>query len=368
MSWKFFEPPKLFFGRNSLLENGDLIKSLGKRAIIATGKSSSRNGSLDDLKRVLSGLGVEYEVYDRVGENPSFEMLRDARKLFENEDVDFIVGLGGGSPMDFAKALGVLLANPKLDVKDIYNTEKYDKMIPVVAVPTTSGTGSEVNQYSVITNDEGHKGGFGTEFTFPTLSFADPRYTMTMPEKLTMSTGIDALCHAVEGFVSKRSTPIVRLMATEAIKIIKENLEKAMKNPENYEFRENMMYASTLAGMVIAQSGTTVNHAFGYPVTTFKGVRHGQATGMFLVETLRVMMEENGETISEVLKLFGGLEGLEEFLERVGVYDAGIEITDEDVKTWSERTSRAKHLKVTYGKFDFETVKRVYERVREKLK
>ncbi len=368
MSWKFFEPPKLFFGDGALIENGALIGELGKKAIIATGKSSSKNGSLDDLKKVLNDLGVEYEVYDKVGENPSFEMLRDARKIFEIEKVDFIVGLGGGSPMDFAKALGVLLANPKLEVKDVYNTSRYDKMIPVVAVPTTSGTGSEVTQYSVITDDEGHKGGFGTEFTFPTLSFADPRYTMTMPKNLTMSTGIDALCHAVEGFVSKRSTPIVRLMAIEAIKLIKENLENAMENSENYEFRERIMYASTLAGMVIAQSGTTVNHAFGYPVTTFKGVRHGQATGMFLVETLKVMMEENEGIVSEVLELFGGLEDLEMFLERVGVYDTRIEVTDEDVKKWAERTSKAKHLRVTYGKFDFETVKSIYERVRDKLR
>ena len=351
-----------------MIDNGGLMKNLGSRAIITTGKSSSKNGSLEDLKKVLHSLKIDYEVYDRVGENPSFDMLRDARKIFESERIDFIIGLGGGSPMDFAKALGVLLANPKLDVSEIYNTEKYNRMIPVVAIPTTSGTGSEVTQYSVITNDEGHKGGFGTDFTFPTLSFADPRYTITMPKKLTMSTGIDALCHAVEGFVSKRSTPIVKLLATKAIDLIKGNLERAMENPEDYESREKMMYASTLAGMVIAQSGTTVNHAFGYPVTTFKGVRHGQATGMFLTETLKVMMEENKEVVLEVLETFEGLEGLEEFLERVGVYDADVEITDEDVESWAERTSKAKHLRVTYGNFDFETVKRIYERVREKLK
>ncbi len=368
VSWKFFEPPKLFFGKEAFLENGELMKNLGKRAVITTGKSSSRNGSLDDLKRVLDSAGIEYEIYDRVGENPSFDMLRDARKLFDGEKVDFIIGLGGGSPMDFAKALGVLLANPEIDVSDIYDPAKYDSMVAVVAIPTTSGTGSEVTQYSVITNDEGHKGGFGTDFSFPTLSFADPRYTVTMPARLTMSTGIDALCHAVEGFVSRRYNPIVRVLATEAISLIKKNLGKAMKEPENYEYREKMMYASTLAGIVIAQAGTTVNHAFGYPVTTFKGVKHGQATGMFLPETLKVMMKENEGIVSEVLELFGGMEGLEEFLERVGVYEADIEITDEDVKAWAERASKAKHLRVTYGKFDFETAKEIYEKVREKLR
>ena len=368
MSWRFFEPTKFFFGEKTLLENGKLMKELGKRALITTGRSSARNGSLEDLKRVLDEIGVEYEIYNEVGENPSFDMLRDARKKFENERFDFVIGLGGGSPMDFAKAISVLLKNPHLNVSEIYDTEKYSEMLPVVAIPTTSGTGSEVTQYSVITDDEGNKRGFGTDFTFPTLSFVDPRYTVTMPERLTMSTGIDALCHAIEGYVSKRSNPLSKLLALEATKLIEENLEKAMKNPDDMDARSKMMYASTLAGIVIAQSGTTVNHAFGYPLSTFKGIRHGQATGIFLVETLKVMMEEAGREAGEILGVFGGLDGLEEFLRRVGVYDAKIEVSEEELEKWTERTSKAKHLAVTPGKFDEDTVRKVYESAIKKLR
>jgi len=361
--WRCYEPVELFFGKDSLLENGKLIKKLGKRCIITTGKSSKKNGSLDDLENVLKQLGIEYEIYDEVKENPSFDMLRDALSKYKEEKVEFIVGVGGGSPMDFAKALSVLLANPELKVPEVFDTEKYSKMLPVVAVPTTSGTGSEVTQYSVITDDNGNKGGFGTSFTFPTLSFADPKYTITMPEHLTMSTGIDALSHAVEGYVSKKSNPFVRLLAREAISLIKDYLPKAMKNPNNYEYREKMMYASTLAGIVIAQAGTTVNHAFGYPVTTFKGVKHGQATGMFLVETLKVMSMEAKEKVEEAVGIFGGLDGLEGFLKEVGVYKADIKISDEEVEKWAERTSRAKHLSVTHGNFDLEKVKGIYKKV-----
>ncbi len=368
VSWKFFEPTKFFFGEKALLENGKLMKELGKRALITTGRSSARNGSLEDLRKVLDEIGVEYEIYNEVGENPSFDMLRDARKRFENEKFDFIVGLGGGSPMDFAKAISVLLKNPHLNVSEIYDTEKYSEMIPVVAIPTTSGTGSEVTQYSVITDDEGNKRGFGTEFTFPTLSFIDPRYTVTMPERLTMSTGIDALCHAVEGYVSKRANPISKTLAFEAARLIKENLEKAMKNPDDMDARSEMMYASTLAGIVIAQSGTTVNHAFGYPLSTFKGIRHGQATGIFLVETLKVMKEEAEREVSEILEIFGGIDGLEEFLRNVGVYDAKIEVSEEELERWVGRTSKAKHLAVTPGKFDEDTVRRVYENAIKKLR
>ncbi len=360
--WKLYEPVKLFFGKGVLKEQGALIKDLGEKALIVTGKSSRKNGSLEDVMRILDNLGVTYLIYDEVKENPSFDMLRDALSKYSNEKIDFIVGLGGGSPMDFAKAIGVLLANPNLDVKDIYDTSKFSKMIPVVAVPTTSGTGSEVTQYSVITNDENHKGGFGADFTFPTLSYADPTYTITMPENLTMSTAVDALCHAVEGFASRRCSPFVELLSKESVKLIKENLKTAMKEPENYEAREKLMYASTLAGIVIAQSGTTVTHAFGYPVTTFKGIKHGQATGLFLVETLKVMMEEK-PNISEILEIFGGLDGLKGFLEDIGVYNVDVEVSEKEIEEWAERTSKAKHLAVTPGKFTYEKVYEIYSKV-----
>jgi len=184
-----------------------------------------------------------------------------------------------------------------------------------------------------------------------------------MSEYLTMSTGIDALSHVVEGYVSKRSNPFIRLLAKEAISLIKDYLPKAMENPDNYEYREKMMYASTLAGIVIAQAGTTVNHAFGYPVTTFKGVKHGQATGMFLVETLKVMSKEAKEKVKEAVEVFEGLEGLESFLKEVGVYKANIEVSEEEIKTWAERTSKAKHLGVTHGNFDLDKVEKIYKEV-----
>ncbi len=362
--WRLFEPVKVFFGKDVLKEYGASIKELGKSALIVTGSSSSKkNGSLSDVEEVLRDLSISFELYDKVGENPSFDMLRDALSLYKGKKFDFVVGVGGGSPMDFAKALAILLANPHLKVPEIFDTDKYTKMLPVVAVPTTSGTGSEVTQYSVITDDDGNKRGFGTDFTFPTLSFVDPKFTITMPEKVTMSTGIDALCHAVEGFVSKKSSPYVRLLAIEAIKLIKENIQIAMKEPQNWRARENMMYASMLAGVVIAQAGTTINHAFGYPVTIFKGIRHGQATGIFLVETLKVMEKENPDGVKEVASIFDGLEGLEQFLKEVGVFDIKVEITPTDIEKWSKRTSKARHIAVTYGNWDFDTVKRIYEKI-----
>ncbi len=365
--WRYFIPTEVHFGRGVLLQKGDSMRTLGKRALVVTGKSSSKNGSLDDLKKVLDGIGVEYEVFDGVRENPSFEILRKAREMYGDFEPDFVVGLGGGSPMDFAKAISVLLKNPGIDLPELYNTEKYSSMYPVVAIPTTSGTGSEATQYSVITDDLGNKRGFGTDFTFPTLSFVDPRYTLTMPADLTVSTGVDALCHAVEGYLSRRSNPLAKVLAMRAIVGIRDALPKVIKSLDDLELREEMMLSSTIAGMVIAQTGTTVNHAFGYPLTTFKGIRHGQATGLFLVENLKIMGEEVPEEVEEVLKPFGGLEGLEGVLKDLGIYDLRVEIEPEDIESWTEGVSKAKHLKVTPGRYDPDTIRRVYERVARRI-
>ncbi len=367
MNWRHFLPTEVYFGKGILLEKGCKLKELGKRVLIITGKSSSKNGSLRDLKDVLEDLKADYEIYSDVKENPSFNDLRDARRRFEGFQPDFIIGLGGGSPMDFAKALSVLLKNPNLNVSEIYETDKHSSMYPVVEIPTTAGTGSEVTQYSVITDDDGNKKSFGADHTFPTLSFVDPSYTLTMPPDLTVSTGVDALCHAVEGYLSKRANPIVMTLAENVVLRIKKYLPMAKDNPKDEEARTQMMLASTMAGIVISQSGTTINHAFGYPVTTFKGVRHGQASGLFLVETVRVMSKAIGEKVEKILKPFGGLEGLDEFLRDLGVYDLKIHISPEELEKWSLRTSKAKHLKATEGDFSLETVKSIYEKVATKI-
>jgi len=357
-------PVKVNFGWKILRERKDALKSFGKKAVVFTGKRSSKeNGSLDDLTSVLEEFGIQYTVWDEVPENPDFQSLEKALKDVGEENFDFVVGLGGGSPMDFAKAMAVLLINKDLSPEDLYKGA-YEKALPIVAIPTTSGTGSEVTQYSVLTDREGNKKGFGNDLIFPKISFVDPRYTLFMNEDITLTTGLDALCHAVEGFMSKRATPISDIFALEAVRKISESLPKVLEDLKNEGHRENMMMASLMAGIVISQTGTTVAHALGYPLTTEKGVRHGLATAVTLVEVLKVMSEEAEEKVKEILKPFEGIEGLRRFLRDLGAYKK-IEISQDDIERWAEKVSKARHIQFSPGNFSRETILRIYTSLKE---
>lgn len=352
--WEFYMPTDVFFGDHILSKRGPVMKILGKRALIVTGRTSSKkNGSLDDLTDLLEKLDISYVVFDEVEENPSFASVERAAERFRDEDFDLVVGLGGGSPMDFAKAISVLLKEKDLNVEDLYDSEKIRRWLPVVEIPTTAGTGSEVTPYSVLTDQEGNKR--GCRLMFPVYAFLDPRYTYSMPEDLVLSTGVDALSHAVEGFLSRRATPPSDALALEAMKIIHKYLPKAMGGDE--KARRKMLIASCLAGMVIAQTSTTLAHAMGYPLTTEKGIKHGRATGMVLPFVMNVMREEIPDRVDEVNRIFG--KSLLNFLKDLGLYQR-VEVSQEELERWSEKASRAKHVSNTPGTFTKEKILMIY--------
>lgn len=353
--WRFHMPTEVFFGEGVVLGRGELLTKFGKKALIVTGRSSSKkNGSLDDVIGALEKFGIEYAVFDEVEENPSFNSVRKAVKEYRGIGFDFVVGIGGGSPLDFAKALAILLVED-VDVEDLYTENRRWRAVPVVAVPTTAGTGSEVTQLSVLTDDLGNKRGCQT--VFPALAFLDPRYVYHLSEDLTLTTGVDALCHAVEGFLSKRATPPSDALALHAMKITFENLPKALRGVN--EARQNMLIASNLAGMVISQTGTTIAHALGYPLTTEKSVRHGAATGMVLPFVIEVMKEENPEKVHKVNEIFGG--NLLVFLESLGLYKIKVDVTEDEIARWAEKAMKAKHLAHTPGAFTAEKIAKIYK-------
>ncbi len=358
-------PVEVHFGWGAIKEKKDVFKSLGKKTVIFTGRRSSKeNGSLEDLINVLEEFGVQYLVWNKVPENPDFQSLEKAVEEVGNERYDFVVGLGGGSPMDFAKAMAILLINKNLSPEDLYNKGTYDRALPVIAIPTTSGTGSEVTQYSVLTDRAGNKRGFGSELIFPKVSLVDPQYTLFMNSDITLTTGLDALCHAVEGYMSKRATPISDILAVEAVKRISISLPRVIADPKNEQHRENMMMASLMAGIVISQTGTTVAHALGYPLTTEKGVRHGLATAVTLIEVLKVMSEEAEERVKEILKPFKGIDGLKNFFRDLGTFRK-VEISQDDIERWTEKVSKARHIQFSPGNFSKETILRIYTSLKE---
>jgi len=355
----FFMPTKVLYGKDIVLRNRELFQSLGETFLIITGKSSRKNGGLDDVLDVLEGKHVY--IYDETPENPPMEVVEEISERFE--DVDIVIGLGGGSPMDTAKAVAVLVENKHLKPEDLYNKSKYQSAKPIICIPTTAGTGSEVTQYSVLTVN-GRKRGFSHECVFPKISFIDYKYTLTLNESLTLSTALDALSHAVEGFLSTKATPFSDMLAIESVKIIKEYLPRLMSDLTNEFYRERMMFASTLAGMVIAQTGTTIAHALGYSLTTDKGVKHGLATAIFLPYELKIAKKHGCQKANIIIDMFDG--SMYEFYRLLNVRLDTL-ITDDDIYSWASIVINASHLSVTPGKYDLETIVEAYKEVRERF-
>lgn len=365
--WRYFLPTKMLSGEGVLKKEKDNLFKSNSAAFIVTGRNSARAcGALDDLYSIFKEKGIDSVLFDSVEENPSFDTIRKATKLARSENCDFVVAIGGGSPMDAAKAIAVLAKNSSLGVEDLYDSSKYNAALPLIAIPTTSGTGSEVTQYSVLTDDEGNKRGFGSTVIFPKVAVLDPVYTVTMNEHVTVATALDALSHSVEGEILNDGVNLfVKTLSKEATSIIRKTLPKAVLDLNNVEYRKSLHYAATLAGIVIAHTGTTVVHASGYPLSSSKRIKHGIANSMFMVDVLEKIGEENLEKVINGIEPFASLEELREFYDRFGIYDIKVEMTDDELESWTKKSFAAKHNKRTPGSFSESFYRTLYEKVRE---
>ncbi len=296
--FNYYMPVELHFGRNCIMEKRLNIKNIGSNPLIVTGSSSAiTSGALSSVETALSDLKVSYTIYSDIQENPKIESINKGARVFKDNNCDYIIGIGGGSPIDAAKAISIVAAN-NLQGDEIYQPEKISKAFPIMTIPTTSGTGTEATQYSVITSNK-KKAGFGSSLIFPKISFLDPTYTITMPKTVTRDTAIDALSHLLEGLYSTKRCPLVYPLILSGVRIIYLTLEQTLHEPENYEYRKQLMIASLYGGMVIAQSGTTLQHSIGYPLTTEFGLSHGMANGV----VMKQIMEINYPTVKNELDL-----------------------------------------------------------------
>ncbi|BFN36700.1 iron-containing alcohol dehydrogenase [Fidelibacter multiformis] len=289
MMMSSFMPVRLFWGRNCLKESTYPFNQLGRKALIVTGRHSADiSGALNDIQTVLKNSGISYVHFNQVTENPLVKTVQDAADLCMEENCDFIVGIGGGSPVDAAKAVAVAVFN-KMKARDVYDVRRIQGALPLVAVPLTSGTGTEATPFSVLTNEEnGKKAGFGHDSMFPRVSFCDPAYTRTVPPIVTRDTGLDALSHLLEGVFSAKRNMTLYPLIRQGVLDIMQWLEYAMEDGNNLEARSRLMMASLWGGMVIAQTGTTLQHAIGYPLTVRYGVSHGRANGLVLSAIYRL--------------------------------------------------------------------------------
>lgn len=333
MNFTYSMPTSIYFGEDVILSHQEAFEGLGVKALIVTGRRSAKaNGSYDDVRKALEYLGVEHVLFDEVEENPSLETIDKASELGKNEEVDFVIGIGGGSPLDAAKAIAVFVKNPQVTSNTVFDQGPLEHL-PVVAVATTSGTGSEVTQYSIVTcNKEETKKNLGQSI-FPQIAFLDPKYTYDLPYTITVNTAIDAFTHLVEGYLSSQSTPVSEIYGKEGLALFRDCFKNLLEKELSEDFRAKMMYASMLAGIQIAQAGTSLPHGMGYALTYYKGLPHGLANGVLTTAYLGCFKDQ--EKVGTILNLIGvkDLEELQGILDRL--IDIDIDITEEELQIYA---------------------------------
>ena len=285
MPYEFYLPTKLLYGAGCLSALGGCALP-GRKALLVTsaGQSAKRHGYLGRVEEQLTQAGVRAVLYDQITPNPTKAEVMAGAALCRKEGCDFVLGLGGGSSSDAAKAISVMARNPG-DYWDYVSggTGKGKAVpnapLPVVAVTTTAGTGTEADPWTVTTNEETQeKIGFGYEKTFPVLSVVDPELMVSVPPRLTAYQGFDALFHSTEGYLNRTASPISDLMALEAIRLIGKSLPRAVRDGADLEARGDVALANTLSGMVETLSGCISEHSIAHAMSAYHPkLPHGAA-------------------------------------------------------------------------------------------
>jgi alcohol dehydrogenase class IV len=368
MTSRYYMPTRIIAGRDCIASNSGIFKTLGRKALIVTGaRSAKENGSEKDVKTALDSAGIGYLVFDGVMSNPTISCVYQGASIARENGADFIIAVGGGSPMDAGKAIA-LLAAQDVEEENLFSGNYGDKILPMALVPTTAGTGSEVTQYSILTNDKAQtKTSIASELLFPTVAFLDPKYTEGLPPVTTVNTAIDALSHAVEGMLSVKASVISDALAAESIRLILDCVPEllhalsaeagAVLGPGK---RERLLHASLMAGMVIAQTGTTIVHAMGYSLTYFRNIDHGRANGLLLGEYLRFVEQEQPALAGRILKVMD-LSGADRFMELTDrLLGAKEDISSDEIKRYSAAAMRTKNLANCIVRPKEEDVERMY--------
>ncbi len=304
---EFFLPTKLLTGDDVVRKNAALLAAFGKCCLIVTSGSAARRcGALDDVCAALEENGVVYWIYDAVRPNPSIASVLEGGKLAVEKQCDFVVGIGGGSPLDAAKVIAASAANPELDEEALYSMNWPTDPLPVVLVGTTAGTGSEMTPVSVITASTGRKRSFRGEKNYAALSLGDPRYTESMPLAVTASTGVDALAHCLESYFSKKATGVSRAFAIQGVCEILDPLRTVAEGKLPTKEQRRVLYeASLLGGMAISVTGTILPHNLGYYLTESHGIPHGFACAAFHPDLLEHAMRSAPAYSAELYERIG---------------------------------------------------------------
>ena len=301
-------PVNLMFGRGKAETIGKAAAAYGRHALLVTGRSSTkRTGLLDTVISQLQNNGVACTVFDQIIPNPTTTLVQEGAELAKAEHCDVVIGLGGGSSIDAAKGIAFMACNSGPVSDYIFNRKSGSRALPVIAVPTTCGTGSEGNGFAVMTDPETmDKKSLRTIHIVPACSIVDPLLMTTMPKRLLASVGFDALCHNMEAYLSANAQPLTDMQAETGVRLAAYSLPRVYQSPADMDSWDALCLASTLGGMVIHTAGVTALHGMEHPVSGLKDAEHASGLAALACPVLSGFIPGAPEKFAMLSRLLGG--------------------------------------------------------------
>jgi len=313
LNFVFSIPTLIVFGCGSIEELGKRVRELGgSKAIVVTDKGIVNSGILDGIRDILRKNDIDFVIFDEVEPNPLDTTAEKGADVAIKEGCDIVIGIGGGSSMDSAKAIAMRVKNREGTLLDYVGINKVKNVpLPIVAVPTTSGTASELTIFSVLTDSRDlTKISIGSDLLTPKVAICDPILTISMPPNVTAMTGMDALTHAVESYVTTIATPVTKTLALESIRLISDNLRRAVARGEDINARSNMLLASLLAGMAFRHTRLGIAHALAMPLGSWDiRLPHGLANALVLPYVMEFNLPGNLEGYADIAIAMGESPG-----------------------------------------------------------
>lgn len=332
-------------GVGCVSRSGELLRSFGHHYLIVTGRSGAKkSGALDDFLAVFEDNHISYEIFDAIPQNPHVDDCAAAARSCKKTP-NAVLGIGGGSAMDAAKTIAVMLANPNVKPEDLYSGN-FDPPLPILTCDTTAGTGSGVTRYSVMETGYGDsikKAGYGHPSIMPKVSFCDPTYLRALPLSVACSATVDIIAHCLEAYFHKKTGVLPRAYATAGLELLKDSFTRLRDGKCDDADRENILYASQLGGMAIELTGTCMGHSQSYGITVQLDIPHGFACGYTLGDFLRLQATEYAHEVSSVLARLG-FESIDAFESAVYSILPALPLTEAQIDALTAVGEKSGHI------------------------
>ena len=361
--FNFYFPTKIIYGRKRICDLGSIMPAKAFRILIVTDNNIvTKTPVLESIRSHLDGRQVF--LFQDVRENPNFSNVEDGGRIARNVGAELVIGVGGGSSMDTAKGIALLAVNHH-DLHDYLRGEPLlNHPLPVICIPTTSGSGSEATPYVVFTDlEDKNKIGYANPGLFPIVSIIDPELTYSMPEAVVVNTGLDALTHALESYLSTESFAMNDMLALYVMEVVLENIKAAAR--KDTVAMDTMAYAAMLAGIVITNCGTILLHIMGYCLTMYHGVSHGRASAALLPAVLDYLRNHSPakDKIKKLDELFTPRGGVRAFIEDLGVSTrlSSYGVLPEELENYVQKVIVKSDIRVTPAQVTSQDIFRIYQ-------